>query len=89
MIMGIFESLGLMNGHRIQNGRENTQIQQEKRIPTVQELSMDPVRILRNEGYTIPDGITDPKQLSMYLINSNQVRNGRLQTLRNVLNTFK
>ena len=66
-----------------QNGRES------ERIPTVQELESNPIQILRNAGYNIPNGMTDPKTLSRYMIQTGQVRNGRLQTVQKVLQMFR
>ena len=86
--MGFLNSLRRENS---QNGRVyQTQEQQEQRhSPNIQELRSNPVGLLRAEGYQIPDGMTDPKQLTQYIIQSGQVRNGRLGMIQKVINSLR
>lgn len=69
---------------------QNRQVQQgQKQPPTLQEFRSNPVALLRADGYNIPDGMTDPKQLTQYIIKTGQVRNGRLGLIQQVVNSFK
>lgn len=89
--MGFLNSL--RNGNS-QNDRvypaQNKQVQQgRKQLPTLQEFRANPVALLRAEGYRIPDGMTDPEQLTQYIIKTGQVRNGRLGLIQRVVNSLK
>ena len=42
------------------------------------QFKQNAVGILRQVGYKIPDGITDPNQIINQLVSSGQLNNGRL-----------
>lgn len=71
--MSIFDSLG--GQQQTAQGTQNRQQLQQAR----QQFNADPVGILRNCGLSIPDGMTDPRQIAMYLLQSGQIgQNGRM-----------
>lgn len=49
--------------------------------PRMQELQRDPIAMGRNAGFEIPDGLSDPKDIVMHLVNSGQVRGPMLQRI--------
>lgn len=42
-------------------------------IQLLQQLKQDPVATLAKKKYKIPPGMTDPNDISQYLLNTNQV----------------
>lgn len=50
-------------------------------------LRSDPVSVLRNAGYTVPDNmVNDPKATVMHLIQSGQVNSPMMQKIQPMLN---
>jgi len=47
--------------------------QQINNAQAMQELRANPSTYLKKMGLSIPDGMTDPRQITQYLINSGQV----------------
>lgn len=89
--MGFLNSLRQQNG---QNGRAYPQQNQQELAtqnssPTLQEFRSNPIAYLRADGYQIPDGMTDPKQLTQYIIKTGQVRNGRLGLIQKAINSLR
>lgn len=71
--MSIFDSIG---GQRqpVQGPQNRQQLQQAR-----SQFNADPVGILRKCGLNIPDGMTDPRQIAMHLLQSGQIgQNGRM-----------
>ena len=62
--MSIFESMG------------NKQINPQQMLNS---LRNNPAALLKQRGYTIPDGMTNPQQIIQHLVNSGQVPQGRYQ----------
>lgn len=74
--MSIFDSLGGQQ-QPAQGPQNRQQLQQLQRAR--QQFNADPVGILRNCGLSIPDGMTDPRQIAMHLLQSGQIgQNGRM-----------
>ena len=55
----------------------------------LRQLQSDPIAMGRGAGYDIPDGITNPKDIVMHLINSGQVRGPMLQRIMPMVNQMK
>lgn len=55
----------------------------------LRQLQSDPITMGRNAGFDIPDGITNPKDIVMHLINSGQVRGPMLQRIMPMVNQMK
>ena len=45
----------------------------------VQSLRSDPTAYLKKRGFVIPEGMTDPRQITQHLLRSGQVGNMRYQ----------
>ena len=43
----------------------------------LQELKQNPVSVLNQAGYNIPEGMTDPMQIAQHLVTSGQVTQKR------------
>ena len=48
-------------------------------------IQADPAAYLQQRGFNIPQGMTDPKQITQYLLQSGQVGGGRLQQVMRML----
>lgn len=55
----------------------------------LRELQSDPIAMGRKAGFDIPDGISNPKDIVMHLINSGQVRGQMLQRIMPMINQMK
>ena len=55
----------------------------------LRQLQSDPIAMGRKAGFEIPDGISDPKEIVMHLINSGQVRGPMLQRIMPMINQMK
>lgn len=65
-MMGVFDKLG-------QNPQQSSPQQM------LQQLRSNPVGMLRQAGYSIPDGMDNPQQMINYLLQSRQVPQARYQ----------
>lgn len=45
----------------------------------VDSIKGNPVSYLRQRGFNIPDGMTDPKQITRYMLQNGMIGGGRLQ----------
>ena len=64
-MMGVFDKLG-------QNpGQDPMQV--------LQQLKSDPIGMLKQAGYNIPDGMNNPQQMVNYLLQSRQIPQARYQ----------
>lgn len=52
------------------------------------QFMRNPLGALRQSGYAIPDGMTDPKQIVNYLINNGQLNNSKLSQLQRMAGIF-
>lgn len=64
--MGVFDNLG----HRPQ---------QLSPMQMLQQLRSDPSGMLKQAGFSIPEGMNDPRQMVNYLLHSRQVPQSRYQ----------
>lgn len=48
-------------------------------------IKANPVSFLHSRGYNVPDGMTDPKQITQHLLQTGQVGSGRLQQVMRML----
>lgn len=48
-------------------------------------IKANPGSYLKGKGFNIPSGMTDPKQITQYLLQSGQVGGGRLQQVMRML----
>jgi len=48
-------------------------------------IKANPGSYLKGKGFNIPSGMTDPKQITQYLLQSGQVGSGRLQQVMRML----
>lgn len=71
--MSMFDSLG---------ARQNP-------MQMMSQLRNNPIGMLRQAGYNIPDGMCNPQEIINHLLNSGQVNNGRLQMAQQMAQMFK
>lgn len=48
-------------------------------------IKANPGSYLKGKGFNIPSGMTDPKQITQYLLQSGQVGGGRLQQVMRMI----
>ncbi len=48
-------------------------------------IKSNPASFLHNRGFNIPDGMTDPKQITQHLLQTGQVGGNRLQQVMRML----
>jgi hypothetical protein len=48
-------------------------------------IQANPAAYLQQRGFNIPQGMSDPKQITQYLLQSGQVGGGRLQMIMRML----
>lgn len=77
--MSIFEKL-----HQ-QGQQQPRQISQEEMRTEIGRIQADPGAYLQQRGFTIPQGMTDPRQITQHLLQSGQVGQGRLQQVMRML----
>lgn len=75
--MSIFDKLG----QRTQGQPMNQQTMQTE----IGSLKADPGKYLHGHGFSIPAGMTDPKQITQYLLRTGQVGSPRLQQVMRML----
>ena len=76
--MSIFEKLH-------QQGQQQKQISPDEMRTEIGRIQADPGAYLQNLGFTIPQGMTDPRQITQHLLRSGQVGQGRLQQVMRML----
>ena len=74
--MGLFDQLGMQSqqGQQMDPRQMQQQMQQE-----VGQIKAHPGTYLKGKGYNIPDGMTDAKQITQYLLQTGQIGTPRLQ----------
>ena len=72
-MMGVFENLG-------------QKPQQSNPMQMLQQLRSNPVSMLKQAGYNIPEGMNNPQQMVNYLLQSGQVPQARYQQAMQMLN---
>lgn len=71
----------------INSGAENGMAQpvaQHNPLQYMNQFIRNPIGALRASGYSIPDGISDPRQIANHLISSGQLGRGKLGQLQNM-----
>ena len=75
----------LINSHGHQNmsfaGRQDVP-HQKNPLQYMNQFLQNPLGALRTSGYTIPEGMTDPRQIANHLISSGQLGRGKLGMLQ-------
>ena len=72
--MSLFDSLGQKQAPPPPNFQEQ-----------LNSLKRNPVSIIKQAGFNVPDGMTDPLQMAQYLIQSGQVSNPRVQMAQRLM----
>lgn len=69
---------------------KQTQVPQNNINPAqlINKFMQNPVGALRQVGYNVPDGMSDPRQIVDYLINNGQLNNSKLGQLQNMARMF-
>lgn len=75
--MGMFDQLG-----------KGQQVQQNP-MQMLSQLRSNPVGMLKQAGYNIPDGMTNPQQIINHLLNSGQINQGRLNMAQQMAQRFR
>ena len=80
--MGVFDRLSSqpMQGQQMDPRQMQQQMQQE-----VGQIKAHPGDYLKAKGYNIPDGMTDAKQITQYLLQTGQIGTPRLQQVMSML----
>lgn len=88
--MGLFDKL-VGNTVPAQQGQQTqpTQITPEMMRKEVNSVQANPSAYLAQRGFKIPANLTDPKQITTYLLQSGQIGNGRLQQVLRGLGAIK
>lgn len=76
--MSIFESLG--------NAPKRNSPPQINPMQMLQQLKSNPVSMLKQAGYNIPEGMNSSGQIINYLLQSGQITNPRLQMAQKMAN---
>ena len=79
--MGVWDQLGQQPQRQQADPRQMQQQMQQE----VGQIKARPGTYLKNKGYTIPDGMTDAKQITQYLLQTGQVGTPRLQQVMSML----
>ena len=64
--MGVFDNLG-------------QKPQQLNPVQMLQQLRSNPIGMLKQAGYSVPDGMNNPQQMVNYLLQSGQIPQARYQ----------
>lgn len=80
--MGLFDQLGMQpqQGQQMDPRQMQQQMQQE-----IGQIKAHPGSYLKGKGYNIPDGMTDAKQITQYLLQTGQIGTPRLQQVVSML----
>ena len=60
----------------------NNSVRQVNPMQLMSQFMKNPVGALRQAGYSIPDGMSDPRQITNYPINNGQLNSGKLSQLQ-------
>lgn len=78
--MGLFDRLA-----QPAQGAQQRQITPDMMRQEIGSIKANPGAYLTRQGYSIPDGMTDPKQITQHLLQTGQVGGGRLQQVMRML----
>jgi hypothetical protein len=76
-MMGIFDKLAPTG--------QSEQLTPEMMRGEMNRIQHDPAAYLQQRGFSIPAGMTDPRQITQHLLRSGQVGNQRLQMVMRML----
>ena len=76
--MSMFENLGRQN--------QPTQADMQKEVGNIKN---NPASYLKGKGFNIPANMSDPKQITQYLLQSGQVGGGRLQQVMRMIGAIR
>ena len=76
--MGLFDIFGGQQAPQQRPQMDPRQMQQQIRHD-VDDIRSHPASYLKARGYNIPDGMTDAKEITQYLLRTQQVGKPRLQ----------
>ena len=79
--MGLFDQLGQQPQRQQMDPRQMQQQMQQE----VGQIKARPGSYLKGKGYTIPDGMTDAKQITQDLLQTGQIGTPRLQQVMAML----
>ena len=77
--MGLFDKLS-GNG-----GAQQRQITPDMMRAEIRTIQQNPAAYLSRRGFSIPDGMADPRQITVRLLQSGQIGSGRLQQIMQML----
>ena len=82
--MGLFDIFGGQQAPQQRPQMDPRQMQQQIRHD-VDDIRSHPASYLKARGYNIPDGMTDAKQITQYLLQTGQIGTPRLQQVVSML----
>lgn len=80
--MGLFDQLGRQSQHGQQMDPRQMQQQMQQEVG---QIKAHPGSYLKQHGYNIPDGMTDARQITQYLLQTRQIGTPRLQQVVSML----
>lgn len=80
--MGIFDRL---TQQAQPQGQQQRQITPDEMRTEIGRIQNNPGAYLQQRGFNIPGGMTDPKEITQYLLRTGQVGNSRLQQVMQFL----
>ena len=86
--MNLFDKLAGKGPSRPPDGQQQMNPMQAMQNE-VGQVKAHPGSYLKAKGFNIPDGMTDPGQITQYLIQSGQIGNGRYQMAMRMLNGMR
>lgn len=81
--MGLFDNLN-GNGGAVQ-GTQQKQITPDMMRQEVSSIQQNPAAYLSKRGFTIPQGMTDPRQITVHLLQSGQIGGEKVQQIFRML----
>lgn len=83
--MGLFDILGGQPQTPQQRPQMDPRQMQQRMQTEVGQIKAHPGSYLKGKGFNIPDGMTDAKQITQYLLQTGQVGTPRLQQVVSML----
>jgi len=77
--MGLFDMMG----------QAQKQVTPDMMRQEIGSLRANPGQYLSGRGFNIPQGMTDPKQITQHLLQTGQVSSGRLQQVMRMIGALK
>ena len=76
--MGLFDRLGGQQNAQQEQQRPMTDAEMHREVDAIKG---NPVGYLRQRGYNIPDGMTDVRQITQYMLQNGMIGGNRLQSV--------